>query len=109
MTPKEAIQAILEEFKVSTYNSKTKKTDTVIWLNAERYVDGSTDGHPLNYPNTANTFPEDLCEGRTSYERLLDYCSEMGGHLERIGKILSKVDSEELDPEWEDLMDLNVI
>ena len=105
MTTKEAVQKILEKFAITYYKPKSKTPERVLWLDGDRYPDNNMNGHPLNYAFKCSRYSEDLCESRTSYDRLLEYCSEMSSALCGIAAILSDVDSEELDSDWEDMLD----
>ena len=82
------------------------------WGDRPSYMDEweiETDGHPedlweqmvlmlfnkenrLNFFSLYNRFPEDLVEGRTDYDDLLNYAVDMMSFIEMVLEFVSKVD-----------------
>lgn len=109
MTTKEAIQAILDVF---TYEhrecidkkSRKYRTEKRIRLDGDNFT-ACCESNPLDYMNSKHCRPEDIIESRTDWGQMKDWCDDMGYALQCIGSILSKVDSSELDDEYEELLD----
>ena len=107
MTTKEAIQEMLDIFSYEHRESIGKgkyKTEKRIWLKPNNYSPSSN--HPLEYAHISSKFPEDMIESRTDWDTLYGYCNGMGYALEDIANILRHVDTNELDDEYEELLDV---
>ena len=113
MTTKEAIQEILDVFtyehRVYPTTKEQKKSykyriEKRIRLDGDNFT-ACCESNPLDYMNSKHCHPEDIIESRTDWGQMKDWCDDMGYALQRIGSILSKVDSSELDDEHEELLD----
>lgn len=110
MTTKEAIQAILDVFTYEHREYTDKKyrkyrTEKRIRLDSDNFT-ACCENNPLDYMNSKHCHPEDIIESRTDWNQMKDWCDDMGYALQRIGSILSKVDTSELDDEHEELLDV---
>jgi hypothetical protein len=114
MTTKEAIEKILDVFtyehKVYPTTKEGKKNykyriEKRIRLRSDRFT-ACCESNPLDYMHSMDCHPEDIIESRTDWEQMKDWCNEMGYALEEIGRILSNVDTDELDDEHEELLDV---
>ena len=109
MTTKEAIQEILDVFTYEHRECIDKKrrkyhTEKRIRLDGDNFT-ACCESNPLDYMNSKYCRPEDIIESRTDWGQMKDWCDDMGYALQHIGSILSKVDSSELDDEYEELLD----
>lgn len=110
MTTKEAIQAILDVFTYEHKECIDKKrrkyrTEKRIRLDGDNCT-ACCESNPLDYMNSKHCHSEDIIESRTDWERMKDWCDDMGYALQHIGSILSEVDTNELDDEYEELLDV---
>ena len=110
MTTKEAIQAILDVFSYEHREYTDKKhrkyhMEKRILLNSDGFTAGG-ERTPLDYMQSKEHHPEDLIESRTDWGQMKNWCDDMGYALQDIARILSKVDTEELDDEYDELLDV---
>ena len=110
MTTKEAIQEILNVFTYEHRECIDKKhrkyrTEKRIRLDGDNLTAGC-EINPLDYMNSKHCHPEDIIESRNDWGQMKNWCDDMGYALQRISSILSKVDTNELDDEYEELLDV---
>ena len=110
MTTKQAIQEILDVFtyehrEYTDKKSRKYRTEKRIRLDSDKFT-ACCENNPLDYMHSKHCHPEDIIESRTDWGQMKDWCDDMGYALQHIGSILSKVDTNELDDEYEELLDV---